>query len=237
MKKIVLSVVVLTALTMMAMVESGCTINIKRTDSKTVKQGHDTDTFTTIIMSAACNVTFEQSDSSSIMVEGDEEDVKALTIENNNGQLTISTKKKKIHFSRKNDLKVTLRSPKLEKVQLEGAGNFEVNGPLESDTFVFSLDGAGNMKTESVKCNSIKVSLNGAGNVKIKDLTAQEVDLEINGAGNMSANLTNAGHVNCESNGVGNITLKGNAETFSKKINGVGHVNVNGLKVNIGEEK
>jgi hypothetical protein len=107
---------------------------------------------------------------------------------------------KNISVNSKEEIRVDITVPVLDKVTLSGVGNFYLNGPFQ-ESLKMELDGVGNMEAYSLPVNHCKIELNGTGNIKIKVKEMLEVDLD----------------------GLGNVYYQGDPET-NIDINGLGEV-------------
>jgi hypothetical protein len=96
--------------------------------------------------------------------------------------------------------RVDITVPALEKVTLNGVGNFNLNGPEQE---------------------SIEIELNGVGDVAAFELPVYNADIEINGNGNVEISALEMLEVDID--GMGNVYYQGDPE-IDADIDGLGDV-------------
>jgi hypothetical protein len=105
-----------------------------------------------------------------------------------------------VDVSTDEEIRIDISMPEIEKITLNGVGNFYIHGPLQE---YFDVD------------------LNGVGNVNAFELPVYQSDIDINGSGNVKIQALE--DLNVDINGVGNVYYKGDPE-ISSDINGLGNV-------------
>jgi hypothetical protein len=108
--------------------------------------------------------------------------------------------KNNIEVSTDEEIRIEITTPVIEKVTLNGVGNFYINGPVQE---------------------FLNIDLNGVGNVNAFELAVYQSDIDINGSGNVEIQAKET--LNVDINGVGNVYYKGNPD-LSYDINGIGNV-------------
>ncbi len=213
---------------------ASCNINVKNDDGPQVTSVRHTRPFDKIELNSACDVKFVQGDSFSVKVVGAENEVKEVTTEFDGSTLKIGTSKS---FSGLNLGKfmsmptIYVSSPDLIGIRLHGAGNFEMEKPLDTDTLAVYLKGVGNIELSKVICDELYVTLMGTGNVDIDNLTAQRTDIQLKGVGNIDVDFNHSGGVDCTLQGVGDITLSGTVKHLKKYVQGSGDIDTDKLTV------
>lgn len=213
---------------------TSCHINNTRDDGPQVTSVRHTRPFDKIELNSACDVKFVQSDSFSVKVVGAENDVKEVVTEFDGSTLKIGTNKS---FSGLNLGKfmsmptIYVSSPDLIGIRLHGAGNFEVEKPLDTDTLAVYLKGVGNIELSKVICDELYVTLLGTGNVDINNLTSQRTNIQLKGVGNMDIDFDHGGAVDCILQGVGSITLSGTVKSFRNQVHGSGNIDTDELTI------
>ena len=177
-----------------------------------------------------------------ILITGDKTLVDNLEIENNDGQINISSKKSIYYKSNKSPLVIKMNNPNLQKVVIAGAGSiatnnitltkdieFHISGAGEINVKLFNnitsvfVTGAGDVRLRGIS-NEIKASMSGAGNLNSEALTNKLANIEITGAGNAKINTSD--EINVRISGVGNLDYKNyDRLKIVKKISGVGSIN------------
>ena len=170
--------------------------------------------FERIRIDAPCNVYFTQGDTTKVkMVASDAEVMEKFKVTVDDGCLDIRMKGKGwSNWKKKRSATIYVTSPDLIEVDMHGAGNFEVDGQLDTDTLRLRLKGAGNMDFPSIICDRIETHLQGVGNI--------------------DAHFVKSGSVRCTLQGVGDIDLTGEVKSLEKKVQGTGKIDVSDLKIN-----
>lgn len=123
----------------------------------------------------------------------------------------------------KDDLKVYVTLPLLQKITLSGSAKMEVNGsfPDQSDFFA-DISGSGNIQLlGAMKSELTKINVSGTGNALFKNLISRTAELNISGNGDIRNSVdyelkgTISGH--------GNIYFTGNP-TLQLAVSGTGKV-------------
>lgn len=212
---------------------SACHFNIGKDKAKEVTSVRHSRPFDKIEMKTLCNIKFVQGDTYSIKVVGNESEVKNVTTAFEGTTLKINTQNeiKDFKIGRQHTPTLYITSPDLISVRIEGAGSFEVDKPIDTDTLDIFLKGIGNIEFDKVICDVMHVTLVGTGNVEVNGLTTQRADVLLKGIGNVELDLHNSGVVDCLLQGVGNITLAGEVQRLNKTIQGSGHIDTDELSI------
>ena len=175
----------------------------------------------------------------SIKIEADENVLKYIITEDNDGWLEVKTRDN-ISLHTTNDIKVYISTPVLNGVQIAGSGNLTANGKFASDSkMLFTIMGSGNA-TVDVNTPAVEAEISGSGNVNVSGET-RDVEVDIAGSGKFEGTNLKAENVKvaiagsgdafvfAESKlkasiaGSGNVRYKGNAE-IDKDVAGSGTV-------------
>ena len=210
--------------------------------------------FNKLLVSTSCNVHYEQGDTCSVRVVGDKQLVKNLITHVVNGELQIRMNPYDgdlIRLLNKTELNVYVTSPDLLAVKLDGSGDFEATGMVDTDTMRIVLTGSGDMDFADLICDRIEATLRGSGDVELKNVQAGYANLNLLGSGDMKVRLKNArntdvsltgsgdlkvdfdgcGMVNSKLLGSGDIELKGRIKQLTQKTTGSGDIETSGLKM------
>ncbi|MDR0863615.1 MAG: DUF2807 domain-containing protein [Candidatus Symbiothrix sp.] len=142
---------------------------------------------------------------------------------------------------RPTQFKIYTNSRSLCKVEIAGTGNILMEKEVNSQDMDILISGVGNVKTDSLYCEILKVKITGAGDAEINGAATnatfsidgtgsikafgylvQDLNCSINGAGDVEAYVSK--NLNANVSGVGNLRYKGNPETVVTNINGVGDI-------------
>ena len=210
--------IVAIAVMAVAVLAMSCTFKVNKTvtHSKTTKTytGSAVKPFDRIIIDAFCDVRYVQGDSTCVSISyADPEDFAALDIKNQDGRFVIGYKTShKVTRLRDDDmLKVVITTPDLIEVDMSGAGQFWSGDPIDTDTLLLQLKGAG------------KISLG--------PITAQECDIQLKGVGKIDADFDHSNKVDCDILGVGKIKLSGKVGQYNANVLGTGKIDRSDLVV------
>lgn len=201
---------------------------------KVTKNIENVASFERIRINAPCNVYFTQGDSTMVkVVASDAEVMEKFKVTVDDGCLDIRMKGKGwSNWKKKRSATIYVTSPDLIEVDMHGAGNFEVEGDLDTDTLRLRLKGAGNMDFPNIICDRIEAHLKGVGNMDFHQLQTQQAEINLRGVGNIDAHFVKSGSVRCTLQGVGDIDLSGEVKSLEKKVQGTGKIDVSNLKIN-----
>lgn len=190
--------------------------------------------FDHIEIKGLCDVKYKQGDSFGVKIVGNKDMVNHILTEFDGRKLSIKPTDGKMNFSlrrRKRIPVVYVTSPDLVGIRMEGAGDFEVEGLLDTDTLKVYLKGAGDVDLNRVICDEAYITLMGMGDIDIDGLTAQRSVLVLKGVGDVDINFENSGTAVCRLQGVGDIKLSGDLKNLQKTVKGTGSVNVKNLRL------
>src|SRR5215831_11446613 len=166
----------------------------------------DLGSFETIELRGAAQLNITVGQAPSLKIEGTEYAVKNLRTEVADNRLSIEAKKSGwAWFGDRDELKLTITTPKLTGIESNGAGNIEVEGLTGGEQTV-RISGAHNMEAHG-QLDKLTVELDGAGNVDYSAVKTQEAKVTVNGAGHVVVQPTQL--LNATVNGVGAIHYKG----------------------------
>jgi hypothetical protein len=184
--------------------------------------------FNKVEVSGAIDVYMVQGALKPVRIEGDENLLSYVKVEQMGDKIEVSTKRGyNLRPTRK--MKVYVTSPRFEKLDVSGACNIISENKLSLDNNVdvnaprveAEVSGSGNvnMKGET-KIFELKIS--GAGEAKCYDLLTESTKVNISGAG--SAEVFASVDLDANVSGAGSIKYKGNAPKISQHVSGAGSV-------------
>lgn len=163
--------------------------------------------FSVINLQSVGDIIFTQSNTYSCRIEGPTEYVEKTQVKVEGKALVISYKKKTTNNIK--NLTFYITAPDLEKVKIDGVGNFNAKESLKMKNIAFELDGVGNCDVKNLRCDGLRIKVDGVGNMKI-NVNCQTLTAEVDG--------------------VGNVTLSGTADKAALSRQGVGSINHKNLK-------
>ena len=167
---------------------------------------------------------------------------KQIVVENEGNTLIIRFRGSGLKgwLSDRDRIRVRLSSPMLEKVKINGSGNFVMKSPGKAPAFKFQINGSGDLdaRMESASCDG---SINGSGKVKLSgksdrfsleihgsgdvdalELDCKSVEVEIAGSGDAKVQVSESLEV--EIAGSGDVAYKGNPKKLVQKVAGSGEI-------------
>ncbi|CAH0165998.1 hypothetical protein SRABI118_00879 [Massilia sp. Bi118] len=177
--------------------------------------------FTAISVQGPFSVTVDAGKAQSLTVRGDPRFIKELTSEVVDGELRLRLRDKDYsHKSWKGDPLVVIGMPALRALEVEGAGEINLNR-IRGERLDVTYRGAGKMDINGeVKTFSMKAE--GVGEVDAKRLLANDVDIRFRGVGDVSVYARN--RLDAVVQGMGSLTYYGKPRTVNKKASGIGSV-------------
>ena len=196
--------------------------------------------FKNVDVSGAAKVMISQGDKPSVKVEGDENLLQYIEVEQEGDKIRIKERPGS-NLQPSNEIRVYVTAPVFNEIDASGASDIIGQTKISnSEEMRMHMSGAGDIKME-IDAPRLTFRMSGAGSIYIKGQT-KEVDLEMSGAGsahfydllseNTRVNLSGVGSaevyasvkLDATVNGVGSIDYKGNAPDVNQHVNGVGSI-------------
>jgi hypothetical protein len=196
--------------------------------------------FKNVDVSGAAKVMVSQGDQHSVKVEGDENLLQYIEVEQEGDKIRIK-ERPGFNLQPSGDIRVYVTAPVFNNIDASGAsdiiGQTKISNPEEMK---MHISGAGNIKME-LDAPRLTFRMSGAGSIYIKGQT-KELELEMSGAGsahfydllseNTRVSLSGVGSaevyasvkLDASVSGVGSIDYKGNATDVNQHVSGVGSV-------------
>lgn len=189
--------------------------------------------FKRIKMETVCHVYFEQADTVGVRIVGKQHAVKRIKAISDGTTLTINrtSKDRWLNINNSTDVDIYITSPDLISVLMRGAGDFDIEKHLDTDTLSVRLEGAGDIEIDDLICDEVFVQLKGAGDIDLKKVIASKAAVSLRGVGDVKVHLERCDWAQSELEGIGDITLSGRVKRFRHKIRGTGTVNTDRLRI------
>jgi hypothetical protein len=180
-----------------------------------------TESFDRIRVKGTFCVALVPGNEKTITLEGDENIIKAITAEVENGRLTIATKDDQpIKPSKGTEIKIRVPFGKLTEVTLVGSGCITSKKTI-TNNIKATVEGCGSITLTS-NCISAEANVLGPGCITIKGQTV-DFNCRVIGSGNIKAETLNADIVKATVSGTGNIDVKSN-KAITGRISGAGKI-------------
>jgi hypothetical protein len=161
-------------------------------------------------MAGSFDVEITQGATVSVQIEGDDNILPYIIVEEKNGYLII---KSKDHFSYSatNDIKVFITTPNLEEVILAGSGNIIGKSKFSgSDKLDLKIAGSGDIKME-VNTPNVHSEIAGSGSITLTGETKDE-SVKIAGVGDYNADALKAENAKISIAGSGDVKVFASAQ-------------------------
>lgn len=192
-----------------------------------------------IRLSGSVDVYITQGPTVSVKIEGDDNILPLIKIEENEGALNIK-QKDHVSFSTENPVKVYITTDKLNSVRVSGSGDvFGKSRFTGSEKITTAISGSGNITLE-LNAPEVESEITGSGSISLAGETASQ-KVKITGSGdfngselkseNANVRITGSGDVKIFADakldihitGGGSIYYKGNA-VITQKVTGSGDI-------------
>jgi hypothetical protein len=174
-----------------------------------------------------------------LQISIDENLLQFLDISVLNGRLMLR-QKENTHLQASHFVIYT-NSRNLSQVSIGGSGNLVLEKAVNARNMEIAIAGSGNLKTDSLYCESLDVKIAGSGSVRLNgaathaqyavagsgdiqayDYLVENLDCRISGSGDIRAYVDKK--LKARIAGSGNIHYKGSPETVDKQVAGSGNI-------------
>ncbi len=216
-----------------SLVVVSCGSGLRRGAENTVQRRYKVGEFEKIELRTYQSVHYRQADTASVRIVGSESAVKNVALKVENGVLKIDNTRSRrlLGLSGRDRVDVYITSPDLTGISVEGAGDVDIEGLLDTDVLDISLRGAGDIHLENVLCDVLNVTMRGTGDIDVEKVKCQRSTILLKGVGDIDVNYDHCDGVSCRLYGVGDITLSGNVNRLDKLLEGSGDIDIENLTV------
>ncbi|RED19469.1 putative autotransporter adhesin-like protein [Flavobacterium cutihirudinis] len=224
-----------------ALLVASCDFNVKTiegsgnlTTEKRIVQGD----FKNVSVSNAIDLVIEQSDSTEITVEADDNLQKEIVTKVENGTLIIECKFNS--FQNITMKKVTVKMPVIDKISASSASSVQTKNTIEGENIALEASSAAsmqvNIEADNISCESgsassinvqgkalkVKTSVSSGGSIDATSLLANEVDAEASSGGTVSVHPIVSLKAHASSGG--NINYNNTPKTIEKNTSSGGSI-------------
>lgn len=182
--------------------------------------------FSGVEVSGPYDVFLTQGEDYKVRIEGDENLLEYVEVEQHGDILEVSSKDG-FNLRPRNDIKVYVTAPRMEKLEIAGSGSIISESRIRgSNKMNITIAGSGHVKLAEVDAPKIRGEIGGSGSITLKG-TTKTFNAEVAGSGEIHAFELLSETTNI------NIAGSGDAEVFASKkldvtIAGVGDVKYRG---------
>jgi predicted acyltransferase (DUF342 family) len=208
-------------------------------DGVLATQQRQVNNFSGVEVKGGMDVFVSQGSTASLKIEGDQNLLSYIDVQNDNGVLEIGTKEG-YNLQPKTDLKIYATAPVFNKLYLAGSGNIksqttltnaaaidaEIRGSgdimlaVDAPTISADIAGSGNIILTG-NTQNFKGSIRGSGDIKCFNLLSEKTDIDIAGSGD--AEVFASKQLLIDIKGAGDVKYKGNPNV-NQNIRGSGSV-------------
>ncbi len=169
-----------------------------------VEEIRTTDSFNGINLSMHANVNVTKAEEHSVVIVAAANIQEHITVHSNGQTLYIDNNR--CLRTRKDDIKIFITTPEVQKLNLSGSGTIFLDGGFEGEHLQLSLSGSGKILVESVSYQSITSNLSGSGDIKTGGITHKQ-NVSISGSGNVEGYALQSANANVRISGSGNAKV------------------------------
>ncbi len=158
---------------------------------------------------AAGEITYEQSPSPSLRIYGPSGIVNGLIVERSGGELSIKAPKGSLPASDVKELrnvKVSLASPALRSVNIDGAARFKAAETWETDSAAIIVNGFAEVTIGNLRCKKLRFSSNGKAEAGIR-VHCDSIAVDCYGMADIKL-AGSAVHLAVDNNALGKVATK-----------------------------
>ena len=211
---------------MLLIITSSCTLPQKR---EIIEKSYPIQSFSSVEADIVGNIIYTQSSKTSVRVEGDKNLVDRLLVAADNEVLKLYYYEKKQKNISKKKLTIYITSPAIEKINMDGVGNFVLEGLIAAENLTIDFEGVGNFKAMQLQSNSIDASYEGVGNLELGG-TTDFLELSSKGVGSVDTQKLEAKNAIVRAEGVGSVKCYA-SESIDLNNRGVGGITYYGNPV------
>lgn len=204
-------------------------------DKEKAEQTRQLKGFERIELRGSLDVKYHQGKSFSVVVKAPKKVLNKVETRVEGGKLIVNMrghgKLFNMGVASGDDVTVYVSSPDLIGVELNGSGDFDGKGHIDTDNLNVTLSGSGDIEFDDIICDRINVSVKGSGDVEVKNVKTLKADIELVGSGDVKMTFTDSGTVNTQLIGSGDIKLRGKVKEHKSQKRGSGTIETVGLIV------
>lgn len=198
------------------------------------------DPFDEVEVHGAIDVYATSGDHKAVRIEGDENLLRYIIVEDHHGEIEIRTKSG-VNLRPTQKIKVYVSAPQYAKLEVTGACNIIGENQIRGkDRLEVRVTGAGNIKMDvdapdlkaeisgagkmalTGRTRDFDAQISGAGKVSCYELLAERTKVEISGAG--SAEVYASVSLDAQVSGAGNVRYRGEAQDIKQQLSGAGSI-------------
>lgn len=209
-----------TVVTFLSLLFTSCKKEIIHGKGDIVTQERTVSNFSRVKITGITDVTLIQGSSFRVTVSDYENLVDEVETALSGDELRVGYKRNV--WVTKGKSKAVITMPSLKGVQVDGSGDFIIEGPFTGTSlFSVEINGSGNVSINNAIVDEADIHISGSGDVRNFGLQCKKATVKVSGSGNTEITVHNL--LDVRINGSGDVYYKGTA-SVSASINGSGKV-------------
>ena len=193
--------------------------------------------FDKISAGRAIQVYFTQSNSYSLEIEGDVDEIKKVTTQVENKVLKISLEKN-YNPKGKLDIKVYVSAPELKEINLSSATTFKCEKLERKGSFKIDLNSAAKVEINNlIVAKKIEINASSAANCFISNLKANSCNLNASSTAKINIDIANSEKVKAEASSQAIVKMSGEIRNVTASASSGSNIDIRHLKYNNSEIK
>lgn len=171
-----------------------------------------------------------QASGTSVAAEAEADMFEHLEVKTEGDKLILSVKKQRKSFFSWSDpfnnrpLHFTITTPSVNVIALNSSGNLKSNA-IKTDSLKLSIHGSGNAKIDKIESNNLGLGIYGSGKIVLGDVVASSTGSGIHGSGDISLESLESESGRFSIHGSGNVHVgKLKANRLDTSIHGSGNM-------------
>lgn len=186
-------------------------------NAKTVTETRSIKAFEKIEASSAVNIKYVQGTPVSFKITGEEKDVANTRISQTGDKLKIwRTDKEQKNFGKNRTVTVTVTTPVIRDIELNGACSFSAKSLSYSGDIDIEAKGASQVDIANLNAQEVDIECSGASCVAVAKSSTKEIDLSLSGASKATIS-GNTGYLDLQGSGACSAEL-GRLSAVSGKV-------------------
>jgi hypothetical protein len=183
-------------------------------------QQRDVSDFNSVDMKGAGQIFIEVGSKASLRLEASQRVLDHLTSEVHNGTLELRSTSHWMWMRNDDRLRAHITLPRLQGLQLAGAGDVSLTGLDGGDTTIV-ISGAGHIEAKG-RLDKLTATLNGAASGDFTRVDSGTAVVAVNGAGSLQVHAIES--LDATINGVGTVEYEGDPKDVRTALHGVGTI-------------
>ncbi|EGK00342.1 head GIN domain-containing protein [Dysgonomonas gadei] len=196
--------------------------------AQVVKEKKPVSSFNKIAVSGGIDIYFTQSNSHSLEIETDAENMPKIEITVSNGNLELRRKDGE-RFKRNSRIYAYVSAPALDAIAISGGSDFNAKELNNKGALSIAASGGADIEIDRLNVNEANFAFSGGSDCDIKDLRAKKLKIAASGGSDSNINIGSADEVSLSVSGGADAELSGKVKVISVSCSGGADVDIKKL--------